>query len=103
MGRRQSPRSRLQILLILALSLASLSMASLVAAQEADTGAIVKDSGALKLEHLYPMFLMLVMAFLVWRYMVPSALSSLQVAFEIDAGLMEAHRLTRRRGDAREL
>ncbi len=103
MGRRQSPRSRLQILLILALSLASLSMASLVAAQEADTGAIVKDSGALKLEHLYPMFLMLVMAFLVWRYMVPSALSSLQVAFEIDDGLMEVHRLTRSRVDAREL
>lgn len=103
MGRRQPRQAGLQILLILLLSLASLLMSTVAAAEEAKAGAIVKDTGALKIEHLYPMFLMLVMAFLVWRYMVPSALSSLQVAFEIDDGLMEVHRLTRNRVDAREL
>ena len=72
-------------------------------AVEDDGNAKVVDGGALKFEHLYPLFLMLILAFLVWRYMVPSALSSLQVAFEIDDGLMEVHRLTKNRVDAREL
>lgn len=71
--------------------------------EEENKGAEVIDQGSLKFEHFYPLILMLILAFAVWRYMVPSALSSLQVAFEIDDGLMEVHRLTSSREDARNL
>ena len=37
----------------------------------------------------------LVTAFILWKWMIPSQLSSLQVGFEIDDGLYEVHRLTK--------
>ena len=113
MDRYKPTSASMRSLLLLILS--SLMIISLqgVSAQDSDNGNVtaeedsenarVVDGGALKFEHLFPLFLMLILAFLVWRYMVPSALSSLQVAFEIDDGLMEVHRLTRNRVDAREL
>ena len=111
MDRRKPASVRYRTLLMILLSALVVLTSHGVSAQdggnetavEDDGNAKVVEGGALKFEHLYPLFLMLILAFLVWRYMVPSALSSLQVAFEIDDGLMEVHRLTKNRVDARDL
>ena len=52
---------------------------------------------------LIPLFIAVVAAIVLRRWMVPQQLSSLQVGFEIDDDLYEIHRLTNDRGDAKEL
>ncbi len=52
---------------------------------------------------LYPVLVAFVVAILLWRYFVPRQLSALQVAFEIDDGLYEVHRLTKGVDEAKEL
>ena len=52
---------------------------------------------------LLPMLLAGVATYLLWKHLLPSSLSSLQVAFEVDDGLYEVHRLTKDRDDARKL
>ena len=52
---------------------------------------------------LVPLFIAVVAAIVLRRWMVPQQLSSLQVGFEIDDDLYEIHRLTNDRGDAKEL
>ncbi|MCH2644594.1 MAG: hypothetical protein MKZ54_04750 [Candidatus Poseidoniaceae archaeon] len=53
--------------------------------------------------YLYPLFLALLIAALLWKFFVPRQLSALQVAFEIDDNLYEVHRLTRTVDDARDI
>ena len=53
--------------------------------------------------YLYPLFLALFIAALLWKFFVPRQLSALQVAFEIDDNLYEVHRLTRTVDDARDI
>ncbi len=50
-----------------------------------------------------PILLAAIVVPLLWRILLPSSLSSLQVAFEVDDGLYEVHRLTKNREDAKEL
>jgi hypothetical protein len=52
---------------------------------------------------LYPVLVAFVVAILLWKYFVPRQLSALQVAFEIDDGLYEVHRLTKGVDEAKEL
>ena len=52
---------------------------------------------------LIPLFIAVVAAIVLRRWMVPQQLSSLQVGFEIDDDLYEIHRLTNDRNDAKEL
>ena len=52
---------------------------------------------------LIPLFIAVVAAIVLRRWMVPQQLSSLQVGFEIDDDLYEIHRLTNDRDDAKEL
>ena len=53
--------------------------------------------------YLYPLFLALLIATMLWKFFVPRQLSALQVAFEIDDNLYEVHRLTRTVDDARDI
>ena len=53
--------------------------------------------------YLYPLFLALFIAALLWKFFVPRQLSALQVAFEIDDNLYEVHLLTRTVDDARDI
>ena len=53
--------------------------------------------------YLYPLFLALLIAAMLWKFFVPRQLSALQVAFEIDDNLYEVHRLTRTVDDARDI
>ena len=53
--------------------------------------------------YLYPLFLALLVATMLWKFFVPRQLSALQVAFEIDDNLYEVHRLTRTVDDARDI
>ena len=53
--------------------------------------------------YLYPLFLALIIAAMLWKFFVPRQLSALQVAFEIDDNLYEVHRLTRTVDDARDI
>lgn len=50
-----------------------------------------------------PILLALVVVPILWKLLLPTSLSSLQVAFEVDDGLYEVHRLTKNREDAKEL
>ena len=40
---------------------------------------------------------------MLWKLLLPTSLSSLQVAFEVDDGLYEVHRLTKTRADSKAL
>ena len=52
---------------------------------------------------LIPITLALTIALILWKYMIPSQLSGLQVGFEIDDGLYEVHSLTRDKDDVKDL
>jgi len=79
------------------LSLGVLSfMTSTVSADEV---VIISTSG-LNLDLLLPIIVGIITSLLLWRFLLPSSLSNLQVAFEIDDGFYEVHRLTKNRSDA---
>ena len=49
---------------------------------------------------LIPIVMGLIVSLLLWRFLLPTSLSNLQVAFEIDDDFYEVHRLTKNRSDA---
>ncbi len=65
-------------------------------------GEVVNPS-ELTFELLIPFCLAFFVALVLWKYMIPSQLSGLQVGFEIDDGLYEVHRLTRNKDDVKDL
>ena len=65
-------------------------------------GEVVNPS-QLTFELLIPFGLAFFVALFLWKYMLPSQLSGLQVGFEIDDGLYEVHRLTRDKDDVKDL
>ncbi len=52
---------------------------------------------------LLPVIIAGIVTPLIWKLLLPNSLSSLQVAFEVDDGLYEVHRLTKNRSDAKQL
>jgi hypothetical protein len=64
---------------------------------------IVSGNTDFEISLLIPLFLAIIAAIVLRRWMVPQQLSSLQVGFEIDDDLYEVHRLTNNRDDAKEL
>ena len=50
-----------------------------------------------------PIVLALMITLMLWKLLLPTSLSSLQVAFEVDDGLYEVHRLTKTRADSKAL
>ena len=50
-----------------------------------------------------PIVLALIITLMLWKLLLPTSLSSLQVAFEVDDGLYEVHRLTKTRADSKAL
>ena len=71
-------------------------MPSLVSADEV----VIIGTGGLNLDLMLPIIVGIVTSLLLWRFLLPSSLSNLQVAFEIDDGFYEVHRLTKNRSDA---
>ena len=63
----------------------------------------VVNPADLSLSHLIPFLIAFFTALLLWKWMIPTQLSSLQVGFEIDDGLYEVHSLTKGRGGVRRL
>ena len=68
----------------------------------ASAGTIVNPS-SFSVNHLLPFLIAFITAIVLWKWMIPSQLSGLQVGFEIDDGLYEVHRLSKGRGGVRRL
>ncbi|MEC7179279.1 MAG: hypothetical protein VXW28_08285, partial [Candidatus Thermoplasmatota archaeon] len=62
-----------------------------------------ESTSEIGINQLLPLITAFAVSAIVWRWFIPNQLSNLQVAFEIDDDLYEVHRITRDRGDAREL
>lgn len=63
-------------------------------------GVEILSTGELNFDLLLPIVVGIITSLLLWRFLLPSSLSNLQVAFEIDEGFYEVHRLTKNRSDA---
>ena len=71
-------------------------MPTLVSAEEV----VIIGTDGLNLDLMLPIIVGIITSLLLWRFLLPSSLSNLQVAFEIDDGFYEVHRLTKNRSDA---
>ena len=65
----------------------------LVLAPIASAGTVENPTN-LSLNHAIPFLVAFVTALVLWKWMIPTQLSGLQVGFEIDDGLYEVHSLT---------
>jgi hypothetical protein len=63
----------------------------------------VENPADLSIEHAIPFLVALATALVLWKWMIPTQLSGLQVGFEIDDGLYEVHSLTKGRGGVKKL
>ena len=61
----------------------------------------VENPANLSVEHAIPFLVALATALILWKWMIPTQLSGLQVGFEIDDGLYEVHSLTKGRAVSR--
>ncbi len=77
--------------------LASILMVPLVSAST------IENPSNISLNHFFPFLIAFTTAIVLWKWMIPSQLSGLQVGFEIDDGLYEVHSLTKGRGGVRRL
>ncbi|MDC0556187.1 hypothetical protein OAO34_00165 [Candidatus Poseidoniaceae archaeon] len=76
---------------------ACLMMAPLVSAGS------IENPSDLSLTHALPFLIAFTTAIILWKWMIPTQLSGLQVGFEIDDGLYEVHSLTKGRGGVKRL
>ena len=67
------------------------------------SAASVENPTNLSINHAIPFLVAFVTALVLWKWMIPTQLSGLQVGFEIDDGLYEVHSLTKGRGGVRRL
>ena len=63
----------------------------------------VENPANLSMNHAIPFLVAFFTALILWKWMIPSQLSGLQVGFEIDDGLYEVHSLTKGRGGVKRL
>lgn len=63
----------------------------------------VSSSRGINMDLLAPLLLALTAAVVIRKWFIPSQIKNLQVAFEIDDGLYEVHRITRTLRDSRKL
>ena len=63
----------------------------------------IENPTNLSITHAIPFLLALLTALILWKWMIPTQLSGLQVGFEIDDGLYEVHSLTKGRGGVKRL
>lgn len=82
--------------------LSSLSLLAIIALPSVQAVTIAHPTD-LQFRYLLPALVAFTIAIPVWVWFVPRQLANLQVAFEIDDGLYEVHRITRGLRDAREL
>ena len=76
---------------------ACLMMAPLVSAGS------IENPSELSINHAIPFLIAFTTAIILWKWMIPTQLSGLQVGFEIDDGLYEVHSLTKGRGGVKRL
>ena len=77
-------------------------VACLILVPSVSAGEIASPS-SVTMNNVIPSLIAIFSALILWRWMVPSQLSGLQVGFEIDDGLYEVHRLTKGRVGAKRL
>ena len=63
----------------------------------------IENPSDISLNHFFPFLIAIATAIFLWKWMIPSQLSGLQVGFEIDDGLYEVHSLTKGRGGVNRL
>lgn len=63
----------------------------------------IENPANLSINHAIPFLVAFFTALILWKWMIPSQLSGLQVGFEIDDGLYEVHSLTKGRGGVKRL
>ena len=63
----------------------------------------VENPANLSINHAIPFLVAFITALILWKWMIPTQLSGLQVGFEIDDGLYEVHSLTKGRGGVKRL
>jgi len=89
-----SLRKRLVVLSIF------IAILSLIPSASAEGSTITSSTDLI---YFIPIIAAIIITLMLWKLLLPSSLSSLQVAFEVDDGLYEVHRLTKTRADARDL
>lgn len=57
----------------------------------------------IQIELMIPLLISIIFGLFLWRWLLPLSLSNLQVAFEIDDGLYEVHRLTKSKRETMRL
>ena len=67
------------------------------------SAATIENPTNLSLTHAIPFSVAFLTALILWKWMIPTQLSGLQVGFEIDDGLYEVHSLTKGRGGVKKL
>ena len=63
----------------------------------------IENPSELSINHAIPFLIAFTTAIILWKWMIPTQLSGLQVGFEIDDGLYEVHSLTKGRGGVKRL
>ena len=63
----------------------------------------IENPSNISLNHFFPFLIAFTTAIVLWKWMIPTQLSGLQVGFEIDDGLYEVHGLTKGRGGVKRL
>ena len=63
----------------------------------------IENPANLSINHAIPFLVAFFTALILWKWMIPSQLSGLQVGLEIDDGLYEVHSLTKGRGGVKRL
>ena len=63
----------------------------------------IVDAGTFDPSLLAPLVIAIIVGLMLWRWLLPLSLSNLQVAFEVDDGLYEVHRLSKNRREVMKL
>ena len=83
--------------LVYSLTVVALTGLTLAASMTASAEPTIVPGSTFEASLLVPLMISLSVGLALWRWLLPQSLSNLQVAFEIDDGLYEVHRLTKSR------
>ena len=63
----------------------------------------IVSASEIQIELIIPLVIAIIFGLFLWRWLLPLSLSNLQVAFEVDDGLYEVHRLTKNKRETMRL
>ena len=63
----------------------------------------IVSANEIQIQLMIPLLIAIIFGLTLWRWLLPLSLSNLQVAFEVDEGLYEVHRLTKNKRETMRL